>query len=257
MTTRLALRVVEHQAEVLKKWWRAPLFIYILFPLLFLAAMGLGVGELVTRRAGKVDGLSYLDFIAPGLMAASAMQGGVGASLWPVMGGLKWLGTFQAMVATPIAPADVYAGVVMATTARATIGATAFLAVATLLGGVHSAWAVLAIPSAGLCAASVAAPVTAFTGTQETDLKFPLIMRIGVMPLFLFSGTFFPIGQLPLALRVAARASPLWHGVELCRAATTGSLQVGPVIAHLGVLVAFVLAGAAWGRRTFERRLSP
>ena len=256
MSMVLAGRVVEHQAEVLKKFWRPPLFFYFLFPLLFLAAMGFGVGELVTRRSGLVGGLHYLDFVAPGLMAASAMQGGAGASLWPVMGGLKWLGTFHAMVATPVGPSDVYAGVVASTTARATIGAAAYFIVAAALGAVASPWGVLAIPAAGLCAAAFAAPLTAFTATQETDIHFPVIVRVGVMPLFLFSGTFFPIGQLPVGLRVAARFSPLWHAVELCRGATTGTLTPGDVV-HVLVLVACIAAGAAWGRRTFTRRLTP
>ena len=257
MSSALALRVLEHQAEVLKRFWRAPLFIYLVFPILFLAAIGLGVGELVSRRTGQVGGLSYLDFVAPGLMAASAMQGGAGASLWPVMGGIKWMGTYQAMVATPVGPADVYDGVVVATTTRASIGAAAFVLIATVLGAVSSPWAIAAVPAAGLCAAAFAAPLTAFTATQENDAQFPVIMRIVVMPLFLFSGTFFPVGQLPVGLRIAARFSPLWHGVELCRAATTGTLRLAATAVHISVLVACILAGAVWGHRTFTRRLTP
>ena len=203
------------------------------------------------------DGLPYLDFVAPGLMAASAMQGGAGASLWPVMGGIKWMGTYQAMVATPVGPADVYDGVVVATTTRASIGAAAFVLIATVLGAVSSPWAIAAVPAAGLCAAAFAAPLTAFTATQENDLQFPLIMRIVVMPLFLFSGTFFPISQLPVGLRIAARFSPLWHGVELCRAATTGTVALGATAVHVSVLVACILAGATWGHRSFTRRLTP
>jgi lipooligosaccharide transport system permease protein len=145
----------------------------------------------------------------------------------------------------------------VATTTRASIGAAAFLLIATILGAVSSPWAIAAIPAAGLCAAAFAAPLTAFTATQDTDLQFPVIMRIVVMPLFLFSGTFFPVAQLPLGLRIAARFSPLWHGVELCRAATTGTLALGAAAIHVSVLVGCIVFGAAWGHRTFTRRLTP
>jgi lipooligosaccharide transport system permease protein len=82
-------------------------------------------------------------------------------------------------------------------------------------------------------------------------------MRLGIIPLFLFSGTFFPLDQLPAVLRPVAWATPLWHGVEVCRALTTGEIVAVEVMAHLGVLAAFVAAGLWWGTRTFTRRLAP
>jgi lipooligosaccharide transport system permease protein len=136
------------------------------------------------------------------------------------------------------------------------MGAVAFLAVAALLGGIPSWWGLLAVPAAVLCACAFAALLSAFASTQETDASFPVIMRLGVVPLFLFSGTFFPIEQLPAALRPLAVASPLWHGVELCRMATTGSISWVPAAGHLAVLVAVTAAGAWWGMRTFGRKLA-
>jgi lipooligosaccharide transport system permease protein len=256
MATPLALRVVEHQASVFLRFWRTTLVFYVLTPALFLIALGVGLGGLIQKRTGAVGGVSYLDFVAPGLMVASAMQGAVAESMWPVMAGTKWVRVYHAMVATPVRPADVYLGVVTWTAARVTMGASAFLAVAAVLGAIPSPWGVLAVPSAALCAAAFAAPLTAFSATQDTDLRFPVIMRVGVLPLFLFSGTFFPISQLPHWLRPVAVVSPLWHGVELCRAATTGRLRGGPMVVHAVVLAAFVVAGALWGRRTFARRLA-
>jgi lipooligosaccharide transport system permease protein len=127
--------------------------------------------------------------------------------------------------------------------------------VATVLGAIPSWWGVLGLPIAMLCAAAFAAPFAAFTATQDTDVTFPLVIRVVVMPLFLFSGTFFPVEQLPDGLRPLIVLSPLWHAAELSRAATTGRLDWAS-LAHALVLGACIAAGAWWGRRTFRRRLS-
>jgi lipooligosaccharide transport system permease protein len=254
--TPLAARVVEHQAHIFRKFWRGSAFAYVLNPVLFLAAIGLGVGGLVKQGNGTVDGISYLAFVAPGLMAASAMQGAAAESLWPIMAGTKWVRVFHAMVATPIRPGDVYLGVVTWTAVRAAVGATVFLIVATILGGVLSWWAPLAIPAAALTALAFAAPLSAFAATQDTDFRFPVVMRLGIVPLFLFSGTLFPVSQLPGWMQPLCWFSPLWHGVQLCRGATTGSIDGPEAVANVLVLSAVVLAGAAWGIRTFTRKLT-
>ena len=218
--------------------------------------MGLGLGGLIDERHGAVAGLDYLTFVAPGLLAASAMQTAAGESLWPVMAGTKWVRTFHAMVTTPLGARDVYGGLIVWTAVRVALSATAFLAVAALLGGVPSLWGVLAVPAAVLCAAAFAAPLAAFAATQDTDVAFPLILRLAIVPLFLFSGTFFPVSELPAGLRAASAVSPLWHGVELCRAATTGSVDWGAAIVHVAVLIGCVAAGWSWGTRTFTRKLA-
>jgi lipooligosaccharide transport system permease protein len=256
MSTLLASRVVEHQAHIFRKFWRGSAFAYVLNPVLFLAALGLGVGGLVKQGNGEVDGIAYLAFVTPGLMAASAMQGAAAESLWPVMAGTKWVRVFHAMVATPIRPGDVYLGVVTWTAVRAAVGATVFLIVATILGGVLSWWAPLAIPAAALTALAFAAPLSAFAATQDTDFRFPVVMRLGIVPLFLFSGTLFPISQLPGWMQPLCWFSPLWHGVQLCRGATTGSIDGPEAVANVLVLSAVVVAGAAWGIRAFTRKLA-
>ncbi|MDQ1508964.1 MAG: lipooligosaccharide transport system permease protein, partial [Actinomycetota bacterium] len=141
-------------------------------------------------------------------------------------------------------------------TLRAVLGSVVFLLVAAAIGAVPSAWGVLAIPASALCAAAFCAPLAAYSVGLESDLAFPVIMRIGVLPLTLFSGTFFPISQLPGWLRPLAVASPLWHGVELARHATTGSLHLGADVVHILVLVACLGAGLLWGQRAFARRLT-
>ena len=249
-------RVVEREALVFRRLWRGSVGFAFVNPLLFLGAMGFGLGGLVDEGSARLA-MPYREFLAPGLMAASALQATAGDSLWRVLAGLKWVGSYKAMVLTPVEAGDVFGGVVLFAAARAGLAASAFLAVATLLGTVPSPAGVLAVPAAMLTSAAVAAPVTAFVGTQETDFQFSLVMRLGVLPLFLFSGTFFPVASLPAWLRPAAALSPLWHGVELCRAATTGAFRPAASAAHVAVLLAVVAAGWAWGRRTFTRRLTP
>ena len=212
------------------------------------------LGGLVQRRTGHVGGLSYLAFVSPGLMAATAMQTAAGSSLWPVMAGTKWVRTYHAIVATPVGAADLYGGTVLWAALRAAAAATAFLLVAAGLGGVPSAWGAMAIPAAILGAVAFAAPLAAYAATQDTDLTFAVIMRLGIVPLFLFSGTFFPISQLPAWLRPVSVASPLWHAIELCRAATSGTAHLA---GHIAFLVACVAAGWRWGTRTFALRLTP
>src|SRR5438552_18722831 len=189
-------RVVEREARVYARLWRGSVAVSFLIPLLFLGAIGGGVGGLVDRR-GTVEGLSYLRFVTPGLLAAMGMQFAAASSLWPVMAGVKWVRFFHGIVATPVSAPDVFGGYVIWLSVRAAISAAAFLVVATLLGGVPSASGVLALPASVLTATAFAAPLCAYAASQETDLSFPLIVRLVIMPLFLFSGTFFPVDQLP------------------------------------------------------------
>lgn len=255
MSTPAMLRVVEREARVFRRVWRGVVIWNFVTPVLFLGAMGVGLGGLVDANKGTVSGLSYLEFVAPGLLAATAMQAAAGESLWPVMLGTKWQRTFHAVVSTPVRAADLYRGFLAWIGVRAMISMTGFLVVAALLGGVPSAWGVLAVPAATLGALAFGAPLSAFAATQETDQTFPVIMRVGVVPLFLFSGTFFPVSQLPSWAQPIAMLSPLYHAVELCRAATTGTASWS-LVGDVAVLAAFVIGGAAVGVRTFTARLT-
>jgi lipooligosaccharide transport system permease protein len=259
--THPALRQAEHELMTFKRRWRGSLVTSFLSPLLFLGAMGLGLGESIDRGTGSgaasLGGVPYLAFLVPGLLASSSMQVGASDSLWPVQGGFAWQRFFHASAATPLRPVDILLGWLAWVAVRLLISAALFLAVAAALGGVKSPLAVLAVPAATLTGLAFAAPLTAFTATRKGDTAFPLIMRFGVLPLFLFSGAFFPVSQLPALLRPLAWATPLWHGVDLCRSLTLGTVEAGPVLLHLAVLLGFTAAGIAWGARTFTRRLSP
>jgi lipooligosaccharide transport system permease protein len=247
---------VEREAVVYARLWRGIAFSTFVQPALYLAAMGIGLGGLVSAHSGTVDGLTYLQFVAPGLLVASAIQLAASESMWPVLGGAKWMRQFHGVVATPIRPGELYGGFVLWTALRAMFGAVAFVAVAAVLGAIPSPWGILAIPAAGLCAAAFCAPIAAYSIVVDSDASFPMIMRLAILPLFLFSGTFFPISQLPESIRWLAVLSPLWHGVELARAATTGNLDLPAAAAHVAVLVAIVGVAALVGVRTFTRRLS-
>ena len=256
MATPAVIRVVEREMRVFARLWRGAVFSQFLSPLLFLAAMGLGLGGLVKEHTGNVSGLSYLDFVAPGLLASSAMQIAANEAMWPVLGGVKWVKNFHAAVATSITAGDLVVGYVLWIALRAVFGSAVFLLVAAVLGAVPSAWGLLAIPAAALCATAFSAPLAAFSVGLESDLTFPVIMRVGVLPLTLFSGTFFPISQLPGWLRPFAALSPLWHGVELARHAMIGSLHPAADLVHVVVLVACSAAGLVWGRYAFTKRLT-
>ena len=256
MNVRVSARVVERELRVFSKLWRGTIFSSFGTPVLYLGAMGLGLGGIVDARNRSVGGLSYLAFVTPGLMAAGAALSTTGESLWPVLSGFKWMRHYHAMSAAVPRPGDIYDGVVAWLALHVAMTASAFLVVGAALGGVRSAWAVLAVPAAVLGALALGAPIAAFAATQDSDAAFSPIMRLAVFPLFLFSGTFFPVSLLPGWGQALVVLSPLWHAVELCRAATTGRggwVDVG----HVAALVACILAGAFWGHRTFARRLAP
>jgi lipooligosaccharide transport system permease protein len=250
------LRVVERELRVYRRLWRGLVFSTFLNPVLFLAAIGLGLGALVDEQTGTVEGFDYLEFVAPGLLVASAAQLAAAESMWPVLAGVKWIRFYEGAVATPIRARDIFDGFVIWTALRTALASSVFLLVAAVLGAIPSAWGVFAVPAAALCAAACAAPLAAFSITQQTDLTFPIIMRLVVVPLFLFSATFFPLDQLPEWLRPLAVISPLWHGVELARAATTATWNGAAIAGHLAALFVFIGAGAWLGRRNFTRRLS-
>lgn len=255
--TQSVWRALERELLVFIRTWRGSAFTALVQPLLFLLAMGIGLGGLVDEGAGtNTVQLDYLEFVAPGLLAASALLAVAGEALWGVMGGVKWMGQFKGMVATPMTPGDVYGGLVLSAGVRAGAAAVAFLAVAAVLGGVPSLWAPLAVVAAVLLAMAAMGGLSAYSVRREDDRTFPLIMRLGVIPMFLFSGTFFPVDQLPEVVQPLAVISPLWHGVEVARDATTGAVD-GWTVLHAGVLVVLVAVAVPFGVRGFERRLTP
>src|SRR5215210_6698693 len=195
-------RVIEHRALQYRRTFRASLFSSFGVPVLFLAAMGLGLGGYVDQNPDPtLQGLTYLQFLAPGLLAASIMQAGSFEAAFPILGGLQWNKIFHAMFATPIRPRDVVLGNLAWITVRLTMVATVFAIMIVVFGASRSWLIVFAIPAAVLTGLAFGTPIMAFTATQRTPDRFAAIFRFGITPLFLFSDTFFPIESLPSFLQ--------------------------------------------------------
>lgn len=251
-----AVRVFEHNAFVYRRTWRGSIFTSFISPILFLGAMGLGLGALVNVNSPQaLGGLDYLTFLAPGLLAATMMQTAAFESTYPVLAGILWMKTYDAMVATPISPRAIVIGQLAWVATRLTLVSVVFLTVMVIVGASSLTGAVLSIPFAVMTGLAFAAPVQAFASTQRNDNNFSVIFRFVVTPLFLFSGTFFPISQLPDFLEPIAWFLPLFHGVSLTRGAALGTLDPGAALIHVGVLVGFIVAGALASMVLFRRRL--
>jgi lipooligosaccharide transport system permease protein len=254
VTTSPALRIVERELITTRKlWFKGWLISSIVMPALYLSALGVGLGGAIE---GDVGGVSYLHFLTPGLLCGSLMQQAAGDSMWPVLGGVQWDGRYLAMTATPLEARDVHRAQLIWAALRTTASGAIFLVIAALLGGLASPWAVLALPAGVLTGVAFAAGLAGFAIRQRSDDTLALVFRLGIMPVFLLSGTFFPIDQLPAALQPVAWLSPLFHGVELARHAATADPHWFADGAHAAILLLVIVAAARWGRRGFERRLA-
>lgn len=236
-----------------RRTWRGSVVSSVLTPVLFLAAMGVGLGSLVDD-AGRL-GDDYLLFLAPGLLAATAMQTGALESMYPVMGAIKWVRTYHAMLATPLGVADILIGHLLWVAFRVFSTAGVYLAVMALFGAAPSRTALLALPAATVCGMAFAAPIFAFSSGSESPTGFAAMERFVIVPMFLFSGTFFPVSQLPEPLQWVAYATPLWHGVDLCRALVAGTQTGADALKHLGYLSLWIVGGVVAALFFFRRRL--
>jgi lipooligosaccharide transport system permease protein len=250
------IRVLEHQLLVYRRTWRGGVFQTILAPVLFLLAMGLGLGTFVDSSASDaLQGVAYLAFLAPGLLASQAMQTAAGEAMYPVMSAITWNRTYQSMIAAPLTSRDVVAGMAAWMVVRLAIVTVVFVAVMVIFGATEVAPGIVMIPAAILTGLAFALPIMAFTATRRTDSAFPLVNRFIVVPLFVFSGTFFPIEQLPAFLQPIAWLTPLWNGVSLARGIALGGLDPLVAVWNLGVLLAYCTVGLVAADRTFRRRL--
>jgi lipooligosaccharide transport system permease protein len=250
----LALRPLEFFLTQYKRIWRGTAISSVVTPVVYLLALGVGLGVFVDRTTDLPDGISYLEFVAPGLMAATAMQMATFESAWPVLGAIKWDLQYHAMLATPLRVRDVMLGHQAFFAFRLVTTATIYLIVITAFGAVSSPLGVLTIPVTLLVGLSFTGPIAAWAAKTESDASFVAIFRFVILPMFLFSGTFFPISSLPALLEVIAWFTPLWHGVTLCRDLTLGTTSATDLL-HLAYLLAFVTAGMFAARWTYKKRL--
>jgi lipooligosaccharide transport system permease protein len=252
--------LVEHYWTWYRRNWRATAVSSVLQPLLFLLAFGVGFGSLIegTGRATEAtDGAEYLVWLAPALLAVSAVQSAAFESTYPVLSGFKWQRVYHAMVAGPISPAQVAAAHLSWVSLKLAGSGAIYIAVIAAFGGVRSPGIAVSLLAAVLTGAAVASLITAFSATLTNEgAAFATLFRFVMIPMTLFSGTFFPVDRLPGWVQPVVWVSPLWHGTELARAAALDRWDPLPAWGHLGYLLV-LLAGGAWlAMRLFDRRLS-
>jgi lipooligosaccharide transport system permease protein len=252
--TAPAVHVFEERLLGYRRTYRATLFTSLALPALFLVSMGIGLGGFVNHGAG-IEGVPYLAFLAPGLLAGTAMQTAAFESTFPVLASIRWIKTYHAMLASPIGVIDVVIGQLAWIALRLVIVTTIFVVTAALLGAVHGPTILLGIPAAVLTGMAFATPIAAFSASLQNVEGFNVLFRFVINPLFLFSGAFFPVAQLPEVLRLVAYATPIYHGVELTRGLVLQTIAPADAVLHVAVLGAFVVAGTVACLVAFRRRL--
>jgi len=250
--------VCEHRIRSMRSYVASWFGLSIGEPFLFVLGLGLGLALLVDQnQQSGVDGVPYLVFIVPALMMASAMQTAANENTWGVFGGFKWFPMFFAMSGTPISAAQIVLGYQLATLVRVTLPLLTFTAMVLILRLGDPLGALLLLPIGLLLAASVGFSVMAWVATQTEDRgQLSFIERFVVLPLTLFSGTYFPLETLPWFLHWIGWISPLWHAAELGRSALYGA-ELSPLMAlvHVGFLVLLAAATCALSIRVFRKRL--
>jgi len=255
MPTTMALREFQYWWLHYLRNWRGSVVISVANPLLFLIAIGAGLDRLISPDNSTLQGVSYLAFFAPGMLAAASMQNGIVESAFPVSRAKTVGGSYKVAAATPLEPVDILAGHVLFMVVRITMSAAAFLVVMVAVGASPSPWVILALPAAVLTGLAFATPCAAWSVTLDDPARIGSLFKWVVMPLYLFSGTFFAVEQMPEWLRPFAYASPLWHGADLCRSLSLGTPTWGRSLLHLGYLTACVVIGLWFARRTYPRNL--
>jgi lipooligosaccharide transport system permease protein len=225
-------------------------------PLFYLLAIGVGLGAYVA----DVRGIGYAAFVAPGLLASSCLNGALSDGFFNVFFKLHFQRTYDGILASPMRVVDVAFGEMLWALIRGSLYAAGFLTVVLLFGWARSSpillspWALLALPAAIAASAAFAALALLVTSIVTKVEQFDIVMGLGVMPMFLFSGIFFPVSQLPSAVAWVFQVVPLFHAVELLRALTTGAVD-WTVLWHLAYLIAVGSAAFLLAMRRLERAL--
>jgi lipooligosaccharide transport system permease protein len=236
--------------------WRATFFSSVVQPVLFLLAMGYGLGAQVQSTVAT-GGHEYVVYLAPGLLVATSVQIAAFQSTYPILSAFKWQQIYHGIAASPITPGQIFAGHLLWVALRVGASGAAYLLVAALLGTLSGPGVLGSLLFAVLAGLASAAPVAAYSATLPTEgQRFSALFRFVIMPMTLLAGTFFPVSQLPAWVRPLAWVTPLWHGTELSRGAAFGELTLLAAAGHVAFLLASLGVGAWFGVRTFTRRLA-
>jgi lipooligosaccharide transport system permease protein len=253
-----AFYYAEQVLRVMKGYGFSILMYSVGQPVAYLFAMGVGLATLVDAdNAAAFGGVSYLTFIAPALLVSAAVMTAANEFTFPVMAGFKWRRTYYGPHASPLTPDQVAAGHIMAVTLRFLLQSAVYFVAVALFGASPGGWGWVCILVATVAGLSFGLPLMAYAASITEDKgQFALVMRFIVMPLFLFSGTFFPLDTLPLAVRWIGWISPIWHGTELGRVFTYG-YQEPPVltIVHIVALLGLAVLGWILTKRQFIKRM--
>lgn len=253
-----AFYYAEQVLRVMKNYRWSMLMYSVGQPVAYLFAMGVGLATLVDAQgAAAFGGVSYLTFIAPALLVSAAVMTAANEFTFPVMAGFKWRRTYFGPHASPLTPSQIAAGHIMAVTLRLLAQSAIYFVVVTMFGASPEGGAWAGILVATLAGLSFGLPLMAYSASITEDKgQFALVMRLIVMPLFLFSGTFFPLDTLPLAVRWIGWISPIWHGTELGRVVSYGySEHALLTLVHVAVLVGLAVVGWILTRRRFVKRM--
>ena len=264
MAARARARGVWYYAETVLRGMRAyawPILLYSVGqPLIYMVALGIGLGTLVQQGAGSVDGVDYLTFVAPALLVSTVVMSVTAEMTYPVMAGFKWQRLYHAPAASPLEPGQVALGHLLAVVIRFVLQSLVFWLVMLAFGAAPSGWAqsLLVVPVGVLTATAFGAPLQAYAATlRDEGLQFAFIQRFVVMPMFLFAGTFFPLSVMPVYLQWIGWISPVWHGSQLARVASYGaSVEPWLMVVHVLFLVACVVGGLLAAVRVYRWRLS-
>ena len=223
-------------------------------PVFYLFSLGVGLGALVgTVTTDSGEQVPYATFVAPALLAASAMNGAVYDSTFNVFFKLKYAKLYDSVLSTPLGPRDVAVGEISWALLRGQVYAVAFLVVVLVAGLVDSWWAVLALPAATLIGFAFAAVGMAATTYMRSWVDFDYV-QLAILPMFLFSATFFPLSTYPESLQRVVQATPLYHGVALVRDLMLGQVSVA-LVWHVAYFAVMGLLGFLVAARRLERLL--
>ena len=247
-----ANRLIERNLMASRRQWMLILTGFF-EPVFYLFSVGIGISKLVGSVPFGGHSVGYTTFVAPGLMAASAMNGAVYDSTFNVFFKLKFAKTYDAILSTPLTVGDVALGEVGWALGRGALYASAFLVTMAAMGLVSSPWAVLALPAATLIGFAFAAAGISASSYMRSWQDFDFV-QLAVLPMFLFSATFYPLTTYPAAVRWLVRITPLYHGVSLMRGLTTGLVHWSMLV-DVGYLLLLGLAGVAIASRRLERML--
>jgi lipooligosaccharide transport system permease protein len=252
-----AAKVWQRNLLVYRRTFRGSIFSSFVTPLLYLTAMGVGLGSLISAQGRDViGGYPFTHFLGPGLLAATCMQSAVFESTFPIMGKIMWRRNYEAMLATPLSVRHIVGGELGWIAFRMALISTVFLGVLALFAIPRNPLALLAIPAAVLTGVAFSAAIIAFAATQTNDAGFAWLFRFIINPLFLFSGTFFPLSQLPTFAQWIAAATPLYHGVSLTRGLVlSDAVLLAGWYWHVAYLAAFTAVFAVVAHRLLYRRL--